>query len=148
MINGAIGVPGAADINRGVELLSGMEPRTWAGSGVSFVPIYDTIYVKPDKPTKTLAGLQLSDVRSEPMDVFNGLATVIAVGPGRQWFDESTGKFVSQPMPCKEGDRVLIWIHPKNFFKPYRGEIMMIKPDQLVAFVLGEDPASYAEEEE
>lgn len=105
--------------------------------GLVYEPVDDVIYAKPDESKVTMGGIQLPD-REGPMEYFNGMGTVVAAGPGKVFISEKTGMVSRVPMPCKAGDRILFWIHGKNFFRPHKDEICMIRSEQVISIVKGE----------
>lgn len=107
-------------------------------SKLKFAPTPMRIWITPDKPQRTDTDIALPNVtqRGKPVAWFNGMATVLAVGPGRL---NDNGSRADQV--CKEGDRILCLLSPDNEFHPERitDSIFMIDEDQVVAVVTGEE---------
>lgn len=100
---------------------------------MKFSPLGDVLMIEPEERKSALV---MPDKPAGEIGAhFSGLATVKAVGPGKEHYSVSTGQFVREPMPFKPGDRILCYLHERNFFDPFQKPVWMISASQVIAVV-------------
>lgn len=107
-------------------------------SKATFYPPDGKLWVIPDPPQAIVRGVHIPQARGGqklPDKRLTGMATVKAMGEGP--FSQDGSRRL--PMPCKVGDRVLVFFQQQNFFCPEDlvHDMCIVDHDQIMAVVEG-----------